>query len=53
MIIPGRSCVALISRAPDAYGIVRQAVRVGCNLDSRSLGGVSKNAEAKILRPQA
>src|SRR5579863_4229304 len=39
MIIPGRSCVARISYAPDAYGILRQAVPIGCYFDSRSLGG--------------
>src|SRR4029077_2281928 len=39
MIIPGRSCVARIRFAPDAYGVLRQAVRLGCNFDSRSLGG--------------
>jgi hypothetical protein len=26
MIIPGRNCVARISFAPDAYGILRQAI---------------------------
>src|SRR5579872_5135716 len=28
IIIPGRSCVARISYAPDAYGVLRQAVPI-------------------------
>src|SRR6202049_4818624 len=39
MVIPGRTCVARISFAPDAYGILRQAVRTGCDLTSRRLSG--------------
>src|SRR5580692_5211314 len=39
MVIPGRNCVARILFAPDAYGVLRQAVPFGCNFDSRSLGG--------------
>jgi hypothetical protein len=34
MIIPGRSCVARILFAPDAHGVLRQAVHFGCNFDS-------------------
>jgi hypothetical protein len=40
MVIPGRSCVARIPFAPDAYGDLRQAVPFGCNFDLRSLGGL-------------
>jgi hypothetical protein len=39
MVIPGRNCVARIKLAPDAYGILRQAVRIGCVPASRSPGG--------------
>src|SRR3977135_3517185 len=39
MVIPGRNCVARISFAPDAYGILRQAVHTGCVLISRRLDG--------------
>src|ERR1700682_6294005 len=39
MVIPGRTCVARISFAPDAYGILRQAVRFRCVPASRSPGG--------------
>src|SRR5579863_4470544 len=35
MIIPGRNCVARIFRAPDAYGILRQAVRINAASFSR------------------
>src|ERR1700693_1647480 len=38
--IPGRSCVARIAYSPDAYGVLRQALPLGCNFDSRSLGGL-------------
>jgi hypothetical protein len=41
MVIPGRSCVALILFAPDAYGVLRQAVLLGCDFDSRSLDGAA------------
>src|SRR5579863_6216118 len=40
MIIPGRNCVARILFAPDAYGVLRQAIPIGCDFDSRSLGGL-------------
>src|SRR5258706_14895590 len=35
MVIPGRNCVARISVAPDAYGILRQAVRYRCDVQMR------------------
>src|SRR5580704_12762037 len=50
MVIPGRNCVARIRFAPDAYGVLRQAVPIGCNFDSRSLGGVGI-AGPKVRRP--
>src|ERR1019366_8612789 len=40
MVIPGRNCVARILFAPDAYGVLRQAVPIGCDFDSCSLGGL-------------
>src|SRR6266436_5540634 len=40
MVIPGRNCVARILFAPDAYGVSRQAVQLGCNFNLRSLGGL-------------
>src|ERR1019366_6558491 len=39
MVIPGRTCVARIQFAPDAYGISWQAVVTRCDLVSRGSGG--------------
>src|SRR5579872_4731059 len=50
MIIPGRSCVARIRFAPDAYGVLRQAVPFGFNFDSRSLGG-ARDSRTTVRRP--
>src|SRR5882672_4509344 len=53
MVIPGRNCVARISFAPDAYGILRQAVHTGCVLISRRLDGtgVGRPRNRKYKRP--
>src|SRR3981189_1937905 len=53
MVIPGRNCVARISSAPDAYGILRQAVHTGCVPISRRLDGtgVGRPRNRKYKRP--